>query len=138
MGDVLVRFAQCCHPLPGERVIGYMTRGRGVTVHVVSCPTVLGSDPHRKVEVQWEEGKETLRPLKIEVTCVDRPGLLADISSAITRVDVNIARAFIRTFPDQKAVNTFEIMIGNSDQLKRVLGSIVKVKGVFKAVRARG
>lgn len=138
LGDVLVRFGLCCHPLPGEHVIGYMTRGRGVTVHVVSCPTVLDSDPHRKVEVKWEKGEEPLKPIKIEVTCLDRPGLLADISSAITRVDVNIVRAYIRTFPNQKALNTFEIMIGNSDQLKRVLGSLVKVKGVFKAIRARG
>ena len=88
--------------------------------------------------MRWEDGEETPRPIKIEVTCVDRAGLLADISSAITNVDVNIARAYIRTFPDQKALNTFEIMIGNSDQLKRVLNSISRVKGVYKAVRARG
>ncbi|HEX9880722.1 MAG TPA: RelA/SpoT family protein, partial [Candidatus Binatia bacterium] len=137
LDDVLVRFAQCCHPLPGERVVGFMTRGRGVTVHVASCPTILGSDPHRTVDVMWQDGEQTPRPIKIEVSSMDRPGLLAAISSAITRVDVNIARATIRTYPDHRAVNTFEIMIGNSDQLKRVLDSISKVKGVYKAVRAR-
>ncbi len=138
LGDVLVRFGQCCHPLPGEHVIGYMTRGRGVTVHVAGCPTVLDSDPNRKVEVRWEEGDSTPRPIRIEVSCVDRPGLLAAISSAITSVDVNIARAYIRTNPDHKALNTFELMIGDSQQLQRVLDSILKVKGVYKAVRARG
>ncbi|MFQ5916912.1 MAG: RelA/SpoT family protein, partial [Candidatus Binatia bacterium] len=121
VGDVLVRFARCCHPLPGEEVIGFITRGRGVTVHVSSCSAVLESDPHRKVEVSWEEEGQTPRPIKIEVSCVDRPGLLAAISSAITSSDVNIARAHVRTFSDHKATNTFEIMITNTNQLKRVL-----------------
>src|SRR5437773_1802215 len=135
--DVLVRFALCCHPLPGERIIGFITRGRGVTVHTVGCPTVLESDPHRKIEVSWEENGQPPRPVKIEVTCVDQPGLLAAISSAITSADANIARAQVRTSSD-KALNTFEVMIKNSEHLKKVLENISKVKGVYKAVRARG
>jgi GTP pyrophosphokinase len=136
--DTLVRFARCCHPLPGEAIVGFISRGRGVTVHVSSCHTVLESDPHRKVEVSWQDEGRTPRPIKIEVSCVDRPGLLAAISAAITSAEVNIARAQVRTFPDQKALNTFEVMITNSDQLKRVLRNISKVKGVYKATRARG
>src|SRR5919109_3803734 len=136
--DVLVRFALCCHPLPGERIIGFITRGRGVTVHTVGCPTVLESDPHRKIEVSWEENGQAPRPVKIEVTCVDQPGLLAAISSAITSANANIARAQVRTFSGQKALNTFEVMIKNSEQLKNVLDNVTKVKGVYKAVRARG
>jgi GTP pyrophosphokinase len=136
--DVLVRFALCCHPLPGERVVGFITRGRGVTVHTVGCPTVLESDPHRKIEVSWEENGQAPRPVKIEVTCIDQPGLLAAISSAITSANANIARAQVRTFSGQKALNTFEVMIKNSEHLKNVLGNISKVKGVYKAVRARG
>lgn len=136
--DVLVRFARCCHPLPGEGIVGYITRGRGVTVHASGCPTVLESDPHRKVEVSWQDNGQIPRPIKIEVSCVDKPGLLAAISSAITGADANIANARVRTFPDQKALNTFEVMITNSDQLRRVLRNISKVKGVYKATRARG
>jgi GTP diphosphokinase / guanosine-3',5'-bis(diphosphate) 3'-diphosphatase len=136
--DVLIRFALCCHPLPGERIIGFITRGRGVTVHTVGCPTVLESDPHRKIEVRWEENGQPPRPVKIEVTCIDQPGLLAAISAAITSADANIARAQIRTFSSQKALNTFEVMIKNSEHLKQVLQNISKVKGVYKAVRARG
>ncbi|MFQ5903421.1 MAG: RelA/SpoT family protein [Candidatus Binatia bacterium] len=136
--DVLVRFARCCHPLPGEEIVGFITRGRGVTVHVSSCPAVLESDPHRKVEVNWQDDGQTPRPIKIEVNCVDRPGLLAAISAAITSAEVNIARAQVRTFPDEKALNTFEVMIANSDQLKRVLRNVSKVKGVYKVTRARG
>jgi GTP pyrophosphokinase len=138
VGDVLVRFARCCHPLPGENIVGFITRGRGVVVHVSSCPKVLESDPHRKVEVSWQDDGQTLRPIKIDVSCVDRPGLLAAISAAITSAKVNIARAQVRTYPDQKALNSFEVMISNSDQLKRVLQNISKVKGVYKATRTAG
>ena len=135
--DVLIRFALCCHPLPGEPVVGFITRGRGVSVHTIGCTTVLESDPHRKVEVSWEEEGQAPRPVKIEVTCIDQPGLLAAISAAITSAEANIARAQIRTFAD-RALNTFEVMIKNSEHLKHVLQNISKVKGVYKAVRARG
>jgi GTP pyrophosphokinase len=118
-------------------VIGFITRGRGVSVHTVGCSTVLESDPHRKVEVSWEEDGQAPRPVKIEVTCIDQPGLLAAISSAITSAEANIARAQIRTFSD-RALNTFEVMIKNSEHLKHVLRNISKVKGVYKVVRARG
>src|ERR1041384_2121571 len=136
--DVLVRFAQCCHPLPGEHIVGFITRGRGVTVHTVGCPTVLESDPHRKIDVSWEENGQSPRPVKIEVTCVDQPGLLAAISSAITSAEANIARAQVRTYSSQRAINTFEVMIKDSQHLQRVLQNISKVKGVYKAVRGRG
>jgi GTP pyrophosphokinase len=136
--DVLVRFALCCHPLPGEHILGFITRGRGVTIHTVGCPTVLESDPHRKVDVSWEETEQQPRPVKIEVTCIDQPGLLAAISAAITNAEANIARAQVRTFTSQRAINTFEVMIKNSEHLTRVLQNISKVKGVYKAVRARG
>ena len=135
--DVLVRFARCCHPLPGEEIAGIITRGRGVTVHVASCPTGLEADPERRVEVNWSEDAQMPRGVKIEVSCADEPGLLAAISSAISEAGVNIARAHIRTF-DDKAVNTFEIMIGSSDQLRQVLQDISRVKGVYKATRVQG
>src|SRR5688500_2600579 len=136
--DVLVRFALCCHPLPGEHIVGFITRGRGVTIHTVGCPTVLESDPHRKIDVGWEETEQLPRPVKIEVSCVDEPGLLAGISAAITSAEANIARAQVRTFSRQRAINTFEVMIKDSAHLDRVLQNISKVKGVYKAVRARG
>jgi guanosine-3',5'-bis(diphosphate) 3'-pyrophosphohydrolase len=136
--DVLVRFALCCHPLPGEHIVGFITRGRGVTIHTVGCPTVLESDPHRKIDVSWEETGQLPRPVKIEVTCVDEPGLLAGISAAITSAEANIARAQVRTFSSQRAINTFEVMIKDSKHLDRVLQNISKVKGVYKAVRGRG
>lgn len=135
--DVLVRFARCCNPLPGEGIAGIITRGRGVTVHVASCPTGLEGDPERRVDVGWSDDAQMPRAVKIEVNCADEPGLLAAISSAISEAGVNIARAHIRTF-DGKAVSAFEIMIGNSDQLRQVLQDISRVKGVFEASRVQG
>lgn len=135
--DVLVRFARCCNPLPGEDIAGIITRGRGVTVHVASCPTGLEGDPERRMEVGWSDDAQMPRAVKIEVSCADEPGLLAAISSVISEAGVNIARAHIRTF-DGKAVNAFEIMIGSSEQLRQVLQDISRVEGVFEASRVQG
>jgi guanosine-3',5'-bis(diphosphate) 3'-pyrophosphohydrolase len=133
--DMLVRFGKCCDPLPGERIL---TRGRGVTIHAVDCPRVLESDPQRRVEAVWEDGAAGPRPVTVEVVCVDEPGLLASMSKAISSAGVNISRAQVHSVPDKKAVNTFEVVVSNVDQLNRVIRSIGKVRGVIKVARARG
>jgi guanosine-3',5'-bis(diphosphate) 3'-pyrophosphohydrolase len=136
--DVLVRFGKCCDPLPGERILGFITRGRGVTVHAVDCPRVLESDPQRRVEVVWEDGAAGPRPVTVEVMCVDEPGLLANMSKAISSAGVNISRAQVHSVPDKKALNTFEVVVSSVDQLNRVIRSLGKVRGVMKVARARG
>jgi len=136
--DMLVRFGKCCDPLPGERILGFITRGRGVTVHAVDCPRVLESDPQRRVEVVWEDGAAGPRPVTVEVMCIDEPGLLAAMSKAISSTGVNISRAHVRSVPDKKAVNTFEVVVSSAEQLNRVIRSLGKVRGVMKVGRARG
>ena len=136
--DVLVRFGKCCDPLPGERILGFITRGRGVTVHAVDCPRVLESDPQRRIEVVWEDGASGPRPVTVEVMCIDEPGLLANMSKAISSAGVNISRAQVHSVPDKKAVNTFEVVVSSVDQLNRVIRSLGKVRGVMKVARARG
>jgi GTP diphosphokinase / guanosine-3',5'-bis(diphosphate) 3'-diphosphatase len=135
--DVLVRFGKCCSPLPGERITGFITRGRGVTVHALDCPKVLESDPQRRIDVQWDDGKGTPRAVKVEVTCVDRPGLLAAMSKAISSAGINIARAEIHTLADRKAQNVFEIMVASADELNRVMRNLGRVRGVMKVARVR-
>src|SRR5205823_2203730 len=103
--DMLVRFGKCCSPLPGERITGFITRGRGVTVHTLDCPKVLESDPQRRIDVQWEDGKGTPRPVRVEVTCIDQPGLLAAMSKAISSAGINITRAQVHALGDHKAQN---------------------------------
>jgi GTP pyrophosphokinase len=135
--DVLVRFGKCCSPLPGERITGFITRGRGVTVHAHDCPKVLDSDPQRRIDVQWENGKGTPRPVKLEVTCVDRPGLLAAMSKAISAAGINIAGARVQNVGDHKAQNTFELVVSSLDELSRVMRSLARVRGVMKVERVR-
>jgi GTP pyrophosphokinase len=135
--DVLVRFGKCCSPLPGERITGFITRGRGVTVHALDCPKVLESDPQRRIDVQWENGKGTPRAVRVEVTCIDRPGLLAAMSKAISSAGVNITRAQIHPMGDRKAQNVFEVMVGSADELNRVMRNLGRVRGVMKVARMR-
>jgi GTP pyrophosphokinase len=135
--DVLVRFGKCCNPLPGERITGFITRGRGVTVHALDCPKVLESDPQRRIDVQWENGKGTPRAVRVEVTCVDRPGLLAAMSKAISSAGINITRAQVHALGDRKAQNVFEVMVGSAEELNRVMRNLGRVRGVMKVARVR-
>jgi GTP pyrophosphokinase len=136
--DVMVRFGKCCEPLPGERILGFITRGRGVTVHAQDCPRVLESDPQRRIDVVWERGANGVRPVRLEVVCVDQPGLLAAITKSISSVGVNIQSANVRSIPDKKALNSFEVMVGSANDLNRLLRAIGKVSGVIRVSRARG
>jgi len=136
--DMLVRFGKCCDPLPGERILGFITRGRGVTVHAVDCPRVLESDPQRRVDVVWESGANGVRPVRLEVLCVDKPGLLASITKSISSAGVNIRSANVRSIPDKQALNSFEVMVGTADQLNRIIRAVGKVRGVIRVGRARG
>ncbi len=135
--DMLVHFGRCCNPLPGERIVGFVTRGRGVTVHSVDCQRVLDSDPQRRVDVRWENDVVVPRAMTIEVMCIDELGILAAITKAISSVGVNISGAQVKSMPDKKAVNTFDVVVGNVDQLNRVLRAVGRVRGVMKVGRQR-
>jgi guanosine-3',5'-bis(diphosphate) 3'-pyrophosphohydrolase len=137
VGDVLVRFGKCCDPLPGERILGFITRGRGVTVHAIDCPRVLESDPQRRVEVVWESGANGARLVNLEVVCIDQPGMLAAITKSISAIGVNISRAQVQSTPDKQALNSFEIMVGTADQLNKVIRAIGKLRGVIRVSRPR-
>ncbi|MBI3300847.1 MAG: bifunctional (p)ppGpp synthetase/guanosine-3',5'-bis(diphosphate) 3'-pyrophosphohydrolase [Deltaproteobacteria bacterium] len=135
VGDVLVRFGRCCNPLPGEPIRGVITRGKGVTVHTGDCQRLLESDPQRHVAVSWDNGAEYVRPIKIEVLCEDRPGLLAAMSKAISATGLNITSADVRTLPDKRARDIFEVMVGSAEDLERVMRNLGRVRGVVKVAR---
>jgi len=135
--DMLVRFGQCCQPLPGERILGFITRGRGVTIHTYDCQKVLETDPQRRVEVEWENAETVPRAVKLEVTCVDRPGLLAAMSQAISSAGINISRAEVNAVGDHKAQNRFEVMVKSLDDLNSVMRNLGRVRGVMKVTRVR-
>jgi GTP diphosphokinase / guanosine-3',5'-bis(diphosphate) 3'-diphosphatase len=135
--DILVRFAKCCEPLPGDRIVGFITRGRGVTVHYANCPQALQSDPLRRVDVSWDSAVSAERRVRMMVHSQDQIGLLANLSQAITSCGANINSAQIKTTTHGKAVNTFELSIQDARHLDRVKRSLEMVPGVTKVERVR-
>jgi GTP diphosphokinase / guanosine-3',5'-bis(diphosphate) 3'-diphosphatase len=133
--DVLVRFGRCCNPVPGDPIAGFITRGRGVTVHTVNCEKALATDPERRVEVTWDIRGEYKRPVTLRVLTADRPGLLADISNTFSKKGVNISQANCRATGDDRAVNTFEVTISDLKQLNELMRSIERLTGVFSVER---
>ncbi|MBA3394089.1 MAG: bifunctional (p)ppGpp synthetase/guanosine-3',5'-bis(diphosphate) 3'-pyrophosphohydrolase [Deltaproteobacteria bacterium] len=133
--DILVRFAKCCSPLPGDPIVGFITRGRGVTVHRRDCDKGLDLDPERRIDVEWDGHGKTQHEVAIQVLCADKPGLLAHISQSFTDQGVNISQAHCRATDDGRAVNTFHASVKDLDQLKQVIRSLSRIKGVFSVDR---
>ncbi len=132
---MLVRYGRCCNPVPGDPIVGFITRGRGVTVHTVACDKALATDPERRVEVSWDARSESKRPVTLRVLTVDRPGLLADMSQIFSKRGVNISQANCRATGDDRAVNTFEVVISDLKQLTELMRSIEKLTGVYSVER---
>jgi GTP pyrophosphokinase len=136
VGDVLVRFARCCSPLPGEEIIGFITHGRGVTVHLKGCPHAMVSDPQRRVPVVWKEGEESPRPIRLEVLSIDQPGLLAAMSKTIASAGVNISTAEVKSAGnDGRALSVFELSVGSARQLNSLIHQIAAIDGVMRVGR---
>jgi GTP pyrophosphokinase len=138
MDDIFIRLGNCCHPVPGDPIVGFITRGRGVTVHAKDCPKALENDPARAIEVAWEAGSKAAHPVKLKVVCADKPGLLADISRTITASDVDIRRAVVMTTRDNRAICNFEVSVNDAQHLAALIKSIEKVKNVFSVERGKG
>ena len=135
--NVMVRYAGCCNPLPGDKVVGFITRGRGVTIHASDCQHVLDDDPNRKVEVEWDSTKEYSYPVRIRIYSEDKKGMLAEISNSISSNEANITNARVDTTDDKKAIGTFEVEIRDLNHLKKVIKNLEKIKGVYRVERMR-
>ena len=133
--DILVRFAKCCSPLPGDPIVGFITRGRGVTVHRRDCDKGLDLDPERRVDVEWDSNGKAQHEVAIQIMCADKPGLLAHISQSFSDQGVNISQAHCRATEDGRAVNTFHASVKDLDQLKSVIRSLSRIKGVYSVDR---
>ncbi|WP_242341043.1 MULTISPECIES: bifunctional (p)ppGpp synthetase/guanosine-3',5'-bis(diphosphate) 3'-pyrophosphohydrolase [Anaeromyxobacter] len=133
--DVLVRYGRCCNPVPGDAIVGFITRGRGVTVHTVACDKVLGIDPERRVDVAWDVKGDFKRQISIRVITSDRPGILARISQTFSEAGLNISQASCRTTPGERAVNDFEVTVGDLKQLKSVIRTLERIEGVQSVER---
>ena len=138
--DVLVRFAGCCEPLPGDDIIGFVTRGRGVTVHTRGCVRVFALDPDRRIEVDWDTQVEAKRAIAIRVLSRDEPGMLAKITNTISSAGINIGSAQVTTDETRGkgAEHTFELWVPDVQALTAIIREIRRVKGVRSVERVRG
>jgi len=138
--DVLVRFSKCCSPVPGDDIVGFITRGRGVSVHTRDCPNAVSlmADPERQIAVHWDGQRRELHPVKIRVEVAkDRPGMLAEITGAISSTNANIAHAEVRVTEQRTGVNTFILEVSDLRQLTATIQAIQKVDGVVGVERIR-
>jgi GTP diphosphokinase / guanosine-3',5'-bis(diphosphate) 3'-diphosphatase len=137
--DLLMQLSRCCNPVPGDRILGYITRGRGLTIHTVDCPNLeaLDYDRDRLVEVEWDTSTPSTHAVKVSVVAVDKTGVLANVSSAISECHANISRAEIATREDRKAVLNFIVEVSDTHHLEQVLKAVERVEGVITARRIR-
>ncbi|MBD3183182.1 RelA/SpoT family protein [Candidatus Poribacteria bacterium] len=133
LGQQFIRFAKCCNPIPGDEIVGYITRGRGVTVHRANCPEISG-DTERIIQTQWEDEKESVYTVEISIESDDRKGMLAEVTAAIAKESVNIESGNIST-ADAKAATSFTVQVNDLDHLSRLMDSISKIKGIKKVER---
>jgi len=133
--DVVCRFAKCCEPLPGDELVGYVTRGRGVAVHARGCPQTLVLDPRRMIEVTWDDKAKTPRAVKIRVYCLDQVGILAALTQTISSIGSNIVNAHVSSTLDGRAMCSFELTVDSASQFRLITRKLEDTKGVIRVER---
>ena len=133
--DIIVKFAKCCNPVPGDDIIAFISVRRGVIVHTRECREGARPGPRPPGGGLLGRGVQMPRPVALEVISTDRPGILASISKCFTDHGVNISQAKCRTTEDRRGINTFHVMVGHVDQLKSVIRSLQSLDGVLSVAR---
>ncbi len=133
--DILIRFGKCCQPVPGDHIIGYITRGYGVTVHRTNCVNALELNPDRQIEVEWNQETTELYPVKIRIISHDRVGLLADLVGNISKHGANILHASSDTRENRIVDSSFTIGVEDISHLDKILAAVRKVKLVQEVKR---
>jgi GTP pyrophosphokinase len=135
--NLLLRFARCCNPLPGEEVVGYVSRGRGIVIHRRDCPKATALDPERQTAVKWSTKAVSQRPVRVQVVTSNRSGLLADLSNAFVQKGINISSAHCDADAKDadRAVNTFTFQVKDLDQLNSLIRTLKQFKGVYDVQR---
>lgn len=137
MSDVLVRFAKCCNPIPGDSILGFITLGRGIVIHRADCPKAFELEQDRRIDVEWSgsQNPEAGRTVTIRVVSHDTSGLLKEMSEVFSTHGINILNAQARTTKDLKAICTFDVSVRNTKQLSEVMSALSKLKGVMGVTR---
>lgn len=136
--DLLIRLASCCQPIPGDAIIGYITRGKGITIHRADCPYLARTESFRQIPAEWDGHQQKLYPAKIQVITVDKPGMLADITGALKAADVNVTKASVETTADRRGIANFTVQVADQQHLERVLAAIKRLKEVISVRRVTG
>ncbi|MEP7763960.1 bifunctional (p)ppGpp synthetase/guanosine-3',5'-bis(diphosphate) 3'-pyrophosphohydrolase [Sanguibacter sp. 25GB23B1] len=138
--DIWVKLAKCCTPVPGDEIVGFITRGQGVSVHRADCGNVEGlrTQPERIVDVEWTTGGNTLFLVQIQVEALDRSRLLSDVTKVLSDNHVNILSATVSTSTDRVAVSRFVFEMAEPAHLATVLSAVRKIEGVFDVYRITG
>jgi GTP pyrophosphokinase len=141
MDDMMISLAKCCSPVRGEEIIGYISRGKGVSVHSVHCPNVtqLMYDSERKIDVEWSAGKDgvTLFDIKLLIDVADRPGMLAKITSAIAEENIDIRHIDADTYETAEAKIEVVLSVTDRKHMERIMARIGRIKGVHDVERIR-
>jgi GTP pyrophosphokinase len=133
--NILVRFASCCNPLPGEPIVGYITRGRGATVHRTDCHNVKNFEPERLLTVSWDGVEDKPYPAKIKIKCLNKRGMLGKICSMLADLDVNIDSGSFESTVDGTSILEFTVEVTDLDQLYSALAKVKALKAVKEALR---
>jgi GTP pyrophosphokinase len=138
LDDLLVRLANCCQPIPGDAITGYITRGKGVTIHRTDCSYLASTESFRQIPAEWDGEKSRLYSVNIQVVTVDKPGLLADISGALKSAEANVTRAKVETTQDRKGFAQFTIEVADKGHLEKVFAGLKRLKEVISVRRVAG
>jgi GTP pyrophosphokinase len=135
--NLLVRFSRCCNPVPGDEIIGYITRGRGVSIHRKDCPNVKQhfDEKERLIEVEWDESRNASYSVEIQVSANDRGGLLSDVVNTINDLKTMIIAVNARTTRDRIALIDMTLEIKNKEHLQLIIQKLKRIKDVFKVNR---
>jgi GTP pyrophosphokinase len=133
--DLLTRLANCCQPIPGDNIVGYITRGKGVSIHRADCPYLARTESFRQIPAEWDGNQNQLYPANIQVVSLDKPGMLADITSALKMAEVNVTRASVETTADRRGIANFTIQVADQRHLDRVFAAIKRLKEVISVRR---
>lgn len=137
--DILVKIARCCTPVPGDEILGFVTRGQGVSVHRADCSNAKGlkQDPERLIEVEWDTNTSGVFLVNIQVDALDRAGLLSDVTRVLSEHHVNILSANLHTSRDRFAISRFSFQMGDIVHLDRLLSAVRRIEGVYEVARVK-
>lgn len=133
--DMLVKISQCCHPVPGDPIMGFITTGRGISIHKANCHNLLATDPQRRIEVSWARDAKTVHRAQIYLVIQNKKGMLAAISNAISMDDANIIELEAKTTPENLSTSNIVLEVENLDHLSRLLQHLRQIDGVIEAHR---